>query len=251
VFIRERNIVRLTPAGQAYAEEVRKLAESHRSLVEKSKRIDQGKYGHLSIGLIDGQTFAESCSRTLRDFHRRRPDVHIEIFLFTLSELKAALYAGSIDMASSVHWEVSGCHGLSHIEIGRAKHYIVISNAHRLAKKKDLRVSDFHNEVYWTVSPEESPVLYAQAQENLKKLGLTPEIRFCTSVTTRWLWVESGVGFTVINENHMLCHSSQVRLLPLPGFPDAEEVIAWKTDNDNPVVPVFARKVRAFFAQGR
>jgi DNA-binding transcriptional LysR family regulator len=96
LFIRERKRLHLAPAGQIlldYADRLLALAEEARTAVQ-----DGRPQGVLRLGAMES-TAAVRLPGPLSDFHRRYPDVTLELKTGNPQQLSAAILAGEIDTA--------------------------------------------------------------------------------------------------------------------------------------------------------
>lgn len=97
LFIRGKNSVTLTPAGQAYIEWAKMTLESAKHLEAKLSRIKAGSKRQLDIG-ASWQRSAALLPESINSFYKRTNDCNIEIHEDVNANLNEALRADRLDI---------------------------------------------------------------------------------------------------------------------------------------------------------
>jgi DNA-binding transcriptional LysR family regulator len=243
LFVREKKSVRLTRAGEILSEGLLRLAGEYDSLIEKATAAHLGFAGNLNIGLVEGQLINPPYAPALDEFHRRYPDIRMNLSRHTMGKLHRAILSGEIDVAFSVTFNVEDVPELEYLEVAVVPTRLVIPRTHPLASKSNLHLDDFKNDTFLTLPEDESPYL-ARSTEHFKRNAFaTLE---APDIGTLALWLEAGYGISALNSNHSLRFNPNLVFVEVPEYEDTVEVIAWRKDCRNPMVAAFAEVFRDF-----
>ncbi|MBG0568493.1 LysR family transcriptional regulator [Actinoplanes aureus] len=94
---RDNRRVSLTPAGEAFLVEARRMLAIAESAPELAQRVSSGYYGLVRLAFTSASTFG-ILGRLLNELESRLPEVHIELFEMVTREQVAALAAGDLDL---------------------------------------------------------------------------------------------------------------------------------------------------------
>ncbi len=232
LFIREKKSVRLTPAGEALAEGLKRLAADYQALVEKATAISQGFEGSLRVGMAEGQLVCPPYSDALKSFHEKCPDVLVNLSRHTLTELFAKLDSGDLDIAFGATFNVTDEEKFEYQRVAVTKNYLVVPASHPKLEKKDLCLEDFQDDTFLALSEGESQFIPPRLTGGGKKL-------FAPDIGTLALWLEAGYGNFVLNGNHALRNNPNLRFIHFPELGETVEIIMWKRGNTNPMLEIF------------
>ena len=238
LFTREKKAVKLTPAGEVFAEGLRKLAVDYQSLQEKAHAVSEGFEGSLSVGMVEGQLICPPYSDALRTFHEKYPDVMVKLSSHGLAELLNKLEDGELDMAFGATFNVTDEEKIAYQKVARTKNYLVVPAGHPKANDTDLRLEDFDGDAYLSLSESESQFI-ADHVGGARPLGSRYKKLVAPDIGTLALWLEAGYGIFVLNGNHALRNNPNLRFLDIPGLGETTEIVMWKRGNQNPLVEAF------------
>ncbi|GLY05528.1 MULTISPECIES: LysR family transcriptional regulator [Actinoplanes] len=94
---RDNRRVALTPAGEAFLAEARRILAIAEAAPELAQRISSGSRGLVRLAFTSASTFG-TLGRLLNELELELPEVHIELFEMVTREQIAALAAGDIDL---------------------------------------------------------------------------------------------------------------------------------------------------------
>ena len=90
------------------------------------------------------------------------------------------------------------------------------------------------------ISPEISKGAYNNIIHLCEVYGFTPvKIYYSNSSQDTLLMVESGLGFSVLDDNCISSVNTAVQSIPIHRGDPLYLVAVWKKDNFNPVIPLF------------
>jgi DNA-binding transcriptional LysR family regulator len=98
LMIRSRRRVELTPAGEAFLRDARRLLAELDEATENARRIHAGQAGQLRISFV-GSALLSLVPDVVRRYRAARPDVELQLRERSTEEQLRDLRAGSIDVA--------------------------------------------------------------------------------------------------------------------------------------------------------
>src|SRR5580693_6236300 len=97
LLIRGRQKIRLTPNGEIFLSEAKKVLAAAENAVQTAQRSARGEIGTLTIGFFNGGTGAE-VPNVIRTFRRNHPGVRVSVVEMIPSEQSKALINGTLDV---------------------------------------------------------------------------------------------------------------------------------------------------------
>ncbi|MFF5075484.1 LysR family transcriptional regulator [Actinoplanes sp. NPDC000266] len=94
---RDNRRVALTPAGEAFLREARRILAIAEAAPDLAQRVSSGTRGLIRLGFTAASTFG-ILGRLLDEFERELPEVRIELFEMVTREQTAALAAEDLDL---------------------------------------------------------------------------------------------------------------------------------------------------------
>ncbi|MCA4997876.1 LysR family transcriptional regulator [Tsukamurella tyrosinosolvens] len=236
LFVRTTRRVDLTAAGTTYLERARAILASVDTAADQARRVAAGAIGHVAIGCVGSATYSllPTLSRSLAD------DLPGIEFSFRGEMLVAdqldALREGSIDLALLRPPVVDG--SLTVTTLRDERLVVAVPAAHRLAKRKQLRVADLAGIDLIVHSAGRRSAMYDVVRRLFADAGQTPQIRHEVGETSTLVTlVAGGLGVAVVPEPVRSLALPDVKYLPL-ARPVAriELAVAHRTDRAEPHV---------------
>lgn len=199
LFIRGKNSVTLTPAGQAYVEWAKVTLESAKQLEAKLNKIQAGSKRQLDIG-ASWQRSAALLPESISRFYDRTKDCNIKIHEDVSANLSSALQADRLDIIIS----------LPHADTTLYRSVPLFQERFLLAASDQVDIPCARAEPYAYVDKSAiigQPVIMLQEQQYLGKvmrnllLGLNyiPEKSTeCTNIETVHSLVSQNMGVTLL-----------------------------------------------------
>lgn len=246
LFVRNNRSVKLTPAGMALVEPFERIYNEYNVAVARALNSFAGLAGEVNIGVLDGAYVGDLFPGVLSHFNQYYPHVKINLRNYSFNALVEKLYANELDLILTLKFDVDQRERIGYQVIEHGVDHVVVHKNHRLANASYVKLSDFRDDVFIMVSPEdseESPKLIIDA---CKQEGFYPRVRFASSLQEEMLWVEAGVGVCILDSRNSLRGSKSVRFLPVDSVSDPSLTLAWNIDHYNPVKDLF----KDIFLQG-
>ncbi len=236
LFIREKKSVRLTPAGLVLLKELPQFENNYHEIIRKAKIANEGNEGALNVGILEGQMLGQDLTKLFADFTMLYPNISVRLVRDSFSGLRKKLEDQEIDIAFSLDFDIKGHPGISYKIIKKSPAIAVVARNHEIAKKHITSLSDLNGVTLIAVEEKDCPASARMIEEDCKKIGMHPELRFANSLATAMLWIEAGLGVGFVNEMNNLVNNPDVVMLNELKLNDTYMVVAWNEDNINPTV---------------
>lgn len=247
LFERERSTIRLTPAGEYLAHNLKPLLDRLDGLFNHVREISTGQTGSLVIGLLLDQSVDQPIARALRQL-RQSHHINITILRLSVMELRSMLENGDIDIAVSVESAPNlfpGCNK-----------YIYSVEAMCFAARRDLlmegtnRIDEAAVRRFAAHHPVLTPRLDSFPPEQRDELAGHAHAAVVASAEVEYdlasiaPMVSAGLGGTIVNESHMLTSDQDIALFPFDALPTIDKGVFWRQSTTNPLVELFFRCLR-------
>lgn len=243
LFLRSKNTVRLTPAGQVLREGLEELYPRHQVLREAVAAAQAGRRGRLSIGLLEEQLLPASIREGLRLCAQRHPELQVRLSRHSFQNLRSGLLEGSLDLAVSLAIDLEDLPGVRSRVCEISPMYLVVEAHDPLASLESLTAGRapelLANCRFILTSPEDSAPAARASLDFFRSYGFHPSFIHAPNAELLSLWVLAGQGAALLNGSHSLVHNPDVRFLPLPGLSPSQTSVAWLRDSPNPATARF------------
>jgi DNA-binding transcriptional LysR family regulator len=241
---RKSRLTRLTPHGQLFLAEAKKMLLAAEQAVDMTRRSLQGQIGTLAIGFFlwgSGDFF----SRIIRDYRKLHPDVRLSLYEMHATIQIQSLLSGKIDVGFTRPLEPPFDKALRAELLYRDPLMVALPLEHPLAGKT-VAVKELARERWVMLERDSNPTLFDSVLSLCSGAGFAPEITYRSSGWPSLLTlVESGEGIALV--------PSGVRYLATPGLVFCEleapttsvgVSIAWNPARESAVLLNFLELVR-------
>ena len=240
LFQRTGKQVRLTAAGRHLYEQWSVALEQVDRSIRCAQALEQEQEDTLTIGILEGIGVTEDVSMHLEALQARYPQVQVRLERCGIHRLWQRFEDRTLDMIVSSELEATfqmppHANCARHV-VNTSRGAIAINVRNPMAGRAAVTLSMLRDESFIAMSQEASPQGYRAIQEACRRAGFEPRItRDASSVESLLLYVEAGIGVSILSENSRLVSNPNVRLIPLEDLL-FENTIYWHTDAVRPVV---------------
>jgi DNA-binding transcriptional LysR family regulator len=253
LFHRTRRHVELTSIGRVFLAEARALLQQSELAVARTRRVQRGETGRLSIGWMPWSVLTP-LPYMIREFCQRYPEVHLDVHSLSAEGQLEALHEGTID-AGFVLWTSdlgvpSRSSRLKTEIIMRPRLLIVAPENHRFASARPAELADLTNEPYILFKRESGPVFYDYVVSFYQRNGLGLNIRHEADHPSTVLGlVAAGLGITLLPFTSTQAPPGVV-CCDLPATsPRLEIALTWRPQNDSTLLQNFTDTIRSYHAR--
>jgi len=233
LFDRSTNKMQLTPAGLYLAESLRDVGTHFTSALQQALSLQNGFMGQLRIGVTKGQSISRA-GDLLQAYQALHPDIRYVLLSEDLTTLRCMLDNHSLDFAVGYVADYDFVSRYAYHTFCETPLRLVISSKHHLAKRNDgsLRLIDFRDETFLTVSETETPSVRHMIRDCIKA-GFWPKCVEVPDLLSSILWVEAGLGVAGLTEASLSFGNPKFCYVPLPELTTPELAFIWSKDNDS------------------
>lgn len=240
LFARTSRKVEVTSAGEAFVEQARLcLRAAERAKVAAAAAHGEIR-GSLTIGVIPTVT-AVDVAAVLGAFHRSYPEVGVHVRTGGSDEFLRRTAAGQLDVGFLGLAEGVTPRGVRTRELSRERLVAVLSEGHRLAGRRRLRLEDLADEPF--VDFPEGSSGREQSDLAFDRAGVRREVSF--EVNTADLLtglVRQGLGAALVVPS-VARQAPGCVCIPVSDGPVRVEYLAWDSFNPSPVAQVFVDSI--------
>jgi DNA-binding transcriptional LysR family regulator len=246
---RGRGQVTLTPHGEIFLREARKVLQDAEHAVELTRSSMRGEVGTLAIGFFVWGT-GSFFPKIVREFRRRHPNVRLSLFELTPAYQTEALMTGKIDVAFTRPLEPPFDHALQSELLYNDPIVAVLPKTHPLAKGP-IAVEALAGETFVLCDRMTSPTLFDSIISLCRKGGFSPRI---TNTSTVWsgvlTLVEAGEGIGLVPMGLSYLMPKSLVFCPLKASTATVGlVLAWREIAGSVIQKAFLDLVREFKPQ--
>ena len=237
---RSNRTVKLTPAGQSFLAEARRLLKLAESAALLAKRVANGKAGSINIGFTATSAYSY-VPELVAACRRELPDVEISLKEMVSGDQLKRLDSGEIDIG--LLRPPIPRNGLSAFRVTAEPLIAAVNAGHALARSETIAIEDLVAEPFIMYAPYEARYFHDLLVELFSRTGLVPNyVQHLAQIHSILAMVHSGVGVALVPQAALNLHFSGVALRPvdLPRQRPAELFFVSREDNDNPLVPILA-----------
>ncbi|MCP4564579.1 MAG: LysR family transcriptional regulator [Bosea sp.] len=241
---RSNRTVKLTPAGQSFLAEARRLLKLAESAALLAKRVANGKAGSINIGFTATSAYSY-VPRLVAACRRELPDVEVALKEMVSGDQLKRLDSGEIDIG--LLRPPIPRRGLGAFRVMAEPLIAAVPAGHPLARGESVALPDLASEPFIMYAPYEARYFHDLLVELFSRAGLVPNyVQHLAQIHSILAMVHSGVGVALVPETAVNLRFSGVALRPLdlPRHRPAELFFVSRDDNDNPLVPIVTALAR-------
>jgi DNA-binding transcriptional LysR family regulator len=240
LFVRTSRSVTLTPAGQVFLTEARRLLEDSERVALAVRGVGQGKTGLLRIGFT-ASSIHSGFATVLTTARTAINNVELELRELVTAEQLEALAEGTIDIGL-LRPPVTGPDLVSRTLI-REPLVVALPSTHELAAlNRPVKITDLHDAPMVMYGPVESRYFHELVSAVFQTLAVSPVVvQYLTQIHSILALVNLNWGAALVPESTSKVNLEHVvyRSLAVPiGTPgdQVELSLVWRKDNTNPAL---------------
>ncbi len=237
--------VRLTEAGRLLQQEWAEALDKFDQSLAAARAMQLEQDNVLSLGVLEGVDISAFVPR-MQAFQSEHPNVILRLERCGMHRLWQEFDAGGLDMI--VTSEASGTAPVTPPSVARYvagtnRGMIAINVSDPMARHATVTLSMLREESFIALAQEATPQGYLALQEACRRAGFEPRIiRETASIETMLLYVEAGIGISLVSGNSRFISDPNIRLVPVDDL-YFDDVVYWRT---NPLHPAVQAVVGSF-----
>lgn len=247
---RDFHNVRLTSAGKVMNNEMQQLMGELDAVIKRVQATANITSNKFAIGVLAGQQIDNQILLTIRNLSDKYPRFSMDVKRMGHQDLINEIKANRIDIAETVISEtVELDKDIDCMPIGKVKNYLIARNDDDIWNREiSLAAIDGRT----LVIPEEAHPGFDGLLRRLEEAGIHPIYKRAADMETHALWLEAGMGVSVLNENNVIYSSRAFRPLrteQIKELDDASIALIWNKNNPAPLVDEFLMFIQVGLAE--
>jgi DNA-binding transcriptional LysR family regulator len=251
LFERTSRSVRITPAGRSFLPEAKRLLKLAESAALVAQSIASGKVGSIKIGFTGGsaQSFLPALLTGCRS---QLAGIDLILKEMVSGDQIDALESGLIDVGF-LRPPVARA-SLNSVQVLTESLIVAIPRGHRLARQKEIPIKALDGEPFVMYAPFEARYFYDLLASQFTRAHILPRyVQHLSQIHSILALVGAGLGLAMVPGSAATLHVEHVVLRPIrltPARP-VELHMAWRRNDENPLLPGFFTVARRLAAQAR
>lgn len=247
LFIREKNAVALTPAGQTLYHGLKKIYGSYSELIKDVTKVQQGFSGNLRIALAEDQIMSKCFKDAIRKFHLCCPEVNVTIEKCALHTIRADLLEGRFDIINTIMLGEHFFKDLNSIILSEEKGYFAIEK--NFPANEDEVLSSGECLQLFSAYPLMLPIInnipgnyYDSLTMWFHNNGIEQQpisVKYLEDLSGLSELVSLGLGVAFVNKTHSLSGDHYVKMLETDLLERFKKIIIFNPLNPNPILYKF------------
>lgn len=247
LFERTSRAVKLTAAGEAMFERAKRTLHRVEEDLEFVRRVGRGETGSLRVGFI-GSGMLTKLPAILGEYRRLYPDVELRLREFYTSSLIEAIRDGSVDVG---FLRDGGPLADLCVELLLEEKLVaVVPGNHRLARQRLIRISQLRDEPFVFFPVSAGRTAWERTMKLCEEQGFRAHI---VQEAPHWVTIVSlvaaGLGVTIAPDCIRKIAGESAACRPLSPRGSTHIELAFRRDENSPVVREFCRLARMLFAE--
>ena len=246
LFRRTSQGIALTDEGEAFAEFFRTSEQTFNDLLERTRRHAAPLRGTIVIGGTEGWDLSSFFPQLSAHFAQRYPEVELVLSGYNHHEVVQTLERGKVDVVITSEALLQDKPHLGHALLTHRRGVLLFSAQHPLAHKKDLTLADFRDEPFYNTAPANMRKTNVELFSLCAKADFVPNIEHVPTLSAVYMKLSSGHGVMFCNDWMMAINNPLFTTFPLDL--DRGVSVAWRKEENDPLVALFVRELRDWFA---
>ena len=250
LFLRDKRMVQLTPAGSAFLVEARKLLEGASRAKEMVKSVDNGMTGSLDIG-FGGTLLFRDILQIVDKFKRDNPGIETVLHEMQSSEQFEQLSRGQLNAGFT--YGSAPPPKLKSIPLKADSYVLCVPAGHPRAGHSAINLRDLADEAFVMFERNVNPVNHDNVISLFSRAGIYPKFtHYARNWMTTMSMVSEGCGMAFVPSSLARMRMAGVRLIPLAGpRVPAPAMLAWNPTLVSPALEKFLENVTRTIAKRR
>ncbi|WP_338664709.1 LysR family transcriptional regulator [Pararoseomonas sp. SCSIO 73927] len=240
---RSSRSVRLTPAGQAFLGEARRLLDGARNAERVARQVARGEAGPVRLGYTAASALGV-LPRLVAAIRSEMPGIDLVLEEMVTAEQVEALAARRLDLgllrplAPDLAPEVEGVR-IAFACLARERLLLALPDDHPLCRRGHVSLRELDGQPFITWSPRGGTYFLGLLANIFRSAGVAPRaVQRVNQTHTMLALVREGIGLALVPESARALRTEGVVLLPLRPETDqrAELLLGWREGDNHPAL---------------
>jgi DNA-binding transcriptional LysR family regulator len=232
----KRNAARLTPAGRLYYDFFNECKEKYAKIKNEAHALTNQKTGELRLAYMSGWDLS-ALLQSKETFHEKYPYIDFSIISKSLNTIKNGLSGNQYDLLVTMADQFKGESGICTRDYLRVPYIVLFSSRHPLARKEDITIADFKDDIFYCTAEEMCPFLRETHEAYCRTKGFVPHFKFLPNMESILFALQGGNGYTIFDDLVRVKNDPAFKYVRLDRFITLQFI--WRADNNNRALRLF------------
>lgn len=230
----------LTPAGQAFLDNVKGIPPLVERAVRAALRATRGETGSLRVGSLVTLNFNQVVPDAIRSFRQKFPDVELTLVEAATTDIETGVADGALD-AGFVRPGDGAAPGLQHRLLAEEPLIVALPAGHAAAKAKEVALAALKDDSFVMFSRSFGAPLYDSIVAACQAAGFEPKIgQVAPQIATSVTLVACGLGVALVPASVRQLQIAGAVYRPIAGkAPVARLALVYRRGETSPIVRNF------------
>lgn len=251
LFDRDHKKLRLTPAGQYFLEEAKKILSLAQRAAKAAAATGRGQAGKVTIAFLSplGGLFLPPI---IRSFRQKFPLVDVDLAELVPREQLEALLDSQIDLAFVAAGEVRSSSHFAFEPVLEVEIRVALPLEHRLAKLRHISLAELEEERFIILKRSAAPATHDFLLHLCRSSGFEPDVvKQSDSARSILDLVAAGIGVSIVPEHFRRCPSEVVLRGIAPKPPTISLSMVWRKNDTSPTLEALRALIRQHLRRHR
>lgn len=230
----------LTPAGELFYREMDRIMESVKDVMMRVQDLSSNQTSYFPIGVLDGQEIETDLLFSLRNLSDLYPQYNLNLQRMPHKDLLTALKSGDLDVFETlISQETEADPALDALILKKVDNVLIARDDDPIW---DGPISLRSVEKRTLIVPTDNHPGVSTIRKALSSAGVTPEYKVAPDLQSHSLWLEAGLGVSILNTSSVIYSSSTARHLktaPLTELPSLYVALISRSGYHTPLLDTF------------
>jgi DNA-binding transcriptional LysR family regulator len=233
---RKKTQVKLTAGGKIMFDFFSEYETKLHDTVSVAKKASTRVSGEIKL-LVQEGVESNQIRLLLNQFIKLHPDIAVSLTALGCGAIEKNILYDRCDLAIATPGHLHCYNNVRVKDLYRVPCILLFSKSHPLAAKKNLQITDFKDEPFFTFSPTSTLFPVSITQDYCMSKGFIPKVEVMPNLDSILLAIERDHGYTILDE------WTRVRKNPGYAFMHLDTYVTvgaiWRTNNRNPALQMF------------
>ncbi len=238
LFIRNKRMVRLTPAGEVLNRRWRKWITELEISVEEAVKANASYEGEIKVGMINTMAVQKYIEPVFARFSEKYPQTMLSFESYSFKELREKLLNGELDIIFTFYFDFDFQlnDDIDWKCVEEMRLCLVVPRSNPLAQRDDLTLADVKNEPFILISPTDSPSGVNRIVDLCRTYGFQPNVKkYVPNISSLAFSIANGNGIAIHSDKDLFENDDRLRFYPIPDRTHDSDLIAvWRRKNSSP-----------------
>lgn len=232
----------LTDAGELFYREMDGVMDSVQNILLRVQELSSNQTSYFPIGVLDGQEIETDLLFSLRNLSDLYPQYNLNLQRMPHKDLLAALRRGELGVFETLISPGEELDATMDALILKEVSHVLIARDDDPIWNDPISLHSVDKQVL--ILPTDNHPGVATIRKAISDTGITPEFKIAPDLQSHSLWLEAGLGVSILNTSSVIYSSSTARHLktvPLTELPALHVALISRKDYHTPLLDTFLR----------